>query len=139
MFSAKTHPIAPRAQRGIQLKDPHKIKAYNTALVKQLEYHSVFKKLEIMNEAVVNNSWSPHFTSEYIKLDNTITESMISAEQSIVRRGTNTFDWSVTLAQSVHSVQYWTLCIKQAKHMPVSHHLLQMTHKMSGLPDERPS
>ncbi len=95
LFSGKTHPIAPRIQRGIQLQDPRKISAYNSTLHKQLDFHAVFKKLDMLSDAAKDNLWTPYLTSLYTKLDVTITESMKFTKRSLSRRRSNTFEWSV--------------------------------------------
>ncbi len=135
LFSGKTHPIAPHTQRGIQLTDPRKVRAYHDTLTKQLTYHNIPNKLDLMDILLHRNEWTDTHTIEYMKVDKIITESMLYAERTITRRCTQTYEWSVALSQSIHAVRYWKLRIKQAKTHFVSSHILQVTHASAGLPE----
>jgi hypothetical protein len=106
LFCGQTYPIVPPAQRGIQLKDPRKIEAYIKALTKQLEYHKIPEKLTELENISNTAQWSDYHTQEYSKIDNIITESMLFAERSITRHRTQNYNWSIELAQAIHTVHY---------------------------------
>jgi hypothetical protein len=116
--------------------DPRKVATYNSILHKQLAYHKVFQKLEVLEHAISDNQWNSAHTQTYKALDEVITQSMLHAEHSISRRCAQAYDWSITLAQAMHSVRYWKLRIKQAKSLFVSDHILQVTHKLAGLQEQ---
>jgi len=56
LFSDPTHSIMPTKHRGIQLHDPRKVDWYNEALLKQLDYHKVFQKLDSLQQILKHPS-----------------------------------------------------------------------------------
>jgi hypothetical protein len=136
LFGDDTHPLAPASRRGLQLLDPRKVISYKEHLHKQLEYHKVFDKLKDLTYAAEHNLWSEQHTKEYNALDRIITESMIYAEKEITRVITGNYEWSVQLAQAIHSLRYWKLRIKRAHAIRVTDYFLTATHQLAGLPQD---
>jgi hypothetical protein len=108
----------------------------------QIQYHRIPTRLEVLATAAEAQTWEPHHTEEYQKLDDLITESMLHAERQVGRHHTAKFKWSPKLKLAVMLYRYWTLRLRQLNyprpflslpkyieegHVPHSLHLASLT------------
>ena len=83
----------------------------------QIQYHRIPTRLEVLATAAEAQTWEPHHTEEYQKLDDLITESMLHAERQVGRHHTAKFKWSPKLKLAVMLYRYWTLCLRQLNYL----------------------
>jgi len=120
LFHDQIPNIEAASRRGLQLQDPRIVKLYHDQLSKQLNYHKIQKKIDLL---YINAQQSPHDPTiplQYEKIDRILTESMLYAEKQSAKKYSGTFQWSPTLATAVNVVRYWQLRIKQLKGVIVS-------------------
>jgi len=109
LFHDQIPNIEAASRRGLQLQDPRIVKLYHDQLSKQLNYHKIQKKIDLL---YINAQQSPH--------DPTIPLQYEKTEKQSAKKHSDTFQWSPTLATAVNVVRYWRLCIKQLKGVMVS-------------------
>jgi len=91
------------------------IAQYRTVLHQQLENHKVFSKLDLLQQAATNNTWTEEHTSDYQALDTVITEAMLHAESNTGRSFTTTYEWSPALKQIVQARRYWSMRLRNLR------------------------
>jgi len=120
LFSDTAYQIDPLNLHQLQLKDPRKVNKYISILHDLLGQHNVFPRLERLQSQLDTNQWSAACTSEYESLDDTINESLLTAEKNISRRITTTYQWSPTLKKAVYCLRYWLQRLRQVRGQPFS-------------------
>ena len=120
LFSDPAYQIAPATVRQLQLRDPRKVSKYISTLHELLHQHNVFPRLEALQSTLEHSQWTTASTAEYEALDTVITESMLTAEKTISRRLTTTYQWSPPLKKAVYCLRYWHLRLRQVRGQPVS-------------------
>jgi hypothetical protein len=68
----------------------------------------VFDKLNQLGQAITSNTWGEIQSSQYQKLDEIITDSMLYAERQTGKSFSTRNDWSPILKQAVQAHRYWT-------------------------------
>jgi hypothetical protein len=131
-FDGKTPSICPPCQRSLQLTDPRIIQKYISSLQKQFDNHKVSQKLQNLN-SVHPGEWTSKHTTDYERLDNLITESMLYAESCSAKKYTNTYEWSPTLVSAVYAERFWRLALKQSQGRCISQSLLIRTKEYAGI------
>jgi hypothetical protein len=63
---------------------------YREELHKQFEYHRFLLRLEVLRTEATTGTWTPEHVEEYQRIDTTITEPMLRAEEQVGRRYTGT-------------------------------------------------
>jgi hypothetical protein len=134
MFKEQTPVIAPPQYRGLKLDDPRIVEQYTDTLLKQLHYHKVFKKTTTLLEKANNNQWLAADTIQYERLDQIISEAMLSAEHSVSKKVSRTYQWSPKLKAAINSLTYWKLWLSQLKGKAISSHTLSKIFHHSKLP-----
>jgi len=125
LFSDPAYHIEPAITRKLRLQDPRTVKLYTSKLQELLTNHNVFQRLDDLQTKVDTSQWNTDCQEEYESLDNVITESMLTAENSISKRITTTYQWSPALKQAVQQTRYWRMRLRQVRHQPVSATYLQ--------------
>lgn len=133
LFGGDTPPLVSPCQRSLQLSDPRRTNNYRTVLHEQLQYHNVFDKCKNLKIVADTKQWSSEHTDLYNSLDQTITESMLFAEQACSRKYTKRFDWSPTLVVAVETVRFWRLLLKRSKGLLVQPSIIQLARIKSNL------
>ncbi len=110
--------------------------AYKIALINQLTYHKVKDKLRMLQEATEHGVWSSELKEVYKKLDRTITEVMIHAENISTPTIKKAYEWSPAQPQSTYEIKYWELRIKILKGFPVNPTVLSAVHYKTRLSSE---
>jgi hypothetical protein len=101
LFSEPAYQIEPASIRKLHLQDPRVVKQYVSTLYNQLQAHDIFSRLETLQGEITNQTWSTQCVGKYEKIDQTITEAMLSAEKPLTRRITIKFQWSPPLKEAV--------------------------------------
>ncbi len=112
LFSNQAHKIEPASVRQLHLQDHRIVKKYQQTLHKLLESHYVLHRLENLQQQIVNQQWTSDSQAEYEVLDNTITESMLTAENKLSKRITTTYQWSPMLKKAVQQVRFWNMRLR---------------------------
>jgi hypothetical protein len=133
LFQDSTHSIEPPRRRGLQLFDPRKTKQYIDELDTQLEYHNALPKTHRLYQKAPTTSWSHSNIDHYIRLDSTITESMLRTEKVTTRIFSTKYDWSPALSTLLNKERYWTLCLKRSKGIEVSDYRLLKTQAAGNI------
>ncbi len=112
LFSDPAYNIEPASFRKLRLQDPRVIRQYNLSLHELLDVHNVFQHLESLQQRIKENTWDTYCVQEYEKLDETITTSMLTAENHLGKRVTTTYQWSPQLKAAVQCLRYWHLRLR---------------------------
>ena len=119
LFQSNTYELARPQGRGLQLTDPRKVASYISALHKQLSYHKVIRKHELLSQIPVGE-WTNVDTVKYERLDKMVVQSALYAEKSISRRYSTKYQWSPALLKEVYVFRYARLRLKEMKGLPVT-------------------
>jgi hypothetical protein len=133
LFGDKVHMLVPQKQRQLQLHDPRIVESYNTILSEQLSYHKIPSKLEMLQRQVTTGQWTVKDQEEYNKIDQLITEAMLHAERSSMKRYSGPYAWSPQLIKTVQGERYWKLRLKQSKGLQVSAQVLHQIREAAGI------
>lgn len=106
--------MAPLAHRGLQLFDSRKVEKYLESLERQISYHKILEKLEILHASVQNGTWTLDHNTQYKRLDNLLSESMLYTEKALTKALSKRYEWSPVLKQSIHALRFWELSRKQS-------------------------
>jgi hypothetical protein len=106
--------LAPLAHRGLQLFDSRKVEKYLESLERQISYHKILEKLEILHASVQNGTWTLDHNTQYKRLDNLLSESMLYTEKALTKALSKRYEWSPVLKQSIHALRFWELSRKQS-------------------------
>jgi hypothetical protein len=106
--------LAPLAHRGLQLFDSRKVEKYLESLERQISYHKILEKLEILHASVQNGTWTLDHNTQYKRLDDLLSESMLYTEKALTKALSKRYEWSPVLKQSIHALRFWELSRKQS-------------------------
>jgi len=106
---------------------------YIATLVKQLNYHKVINKSDLL-KAADDGTWTNEDTIRHERLDKIITEAMLHAERSVSKKISLTYHWSPKLKAAIHILTYWKLRLLQLKGKTISNHTLSKVFKHTNLP-----
>lgn len=106
--------MAPLAHRGLQLFDSRKVEKYLESLERQILYHKILEKLEILHASVQNGTWTLDHNTQYKRLDDLLSESMSYTEKALTKALSKRYEWSPVLKQSIHALRFWELSRKQS-------------------------
>jgi hypothetical protein len=106
--------LAPLAHRGLQLFDSRKVEKYLESLERQILYHKILEKLEILHASVQNGTWTLDHNTQYKRLDDLLSESMSYTEKALTKALSKRYEWSPVLKQSIHALRFWELSRKQS-------------------------
>jgi len=93
------------------------------------------ERLKALKEFVENDLWSSEHVTQYGRLDQVITQSMLTAENSCSKHYTKWYDWSPHLIQAVEAVRYWRLLLKCSKGLPIQYSTILCARTGACLPD----
>jgi hypothetical protein len=126
LFADPAYAIEPASFCKLRLRDPRVVKQYSTNLHKLLAEHNVFERVDKLQEAVNNGSWTLECVIEYEAIDKVVTDLMLSAENALSRRISTKYQRSPQLKQAVQCLRYWQLRLRQVRNQPVA--LNQLAH-----------
>lgn len=81
---------------------------------RQISYHKILEKLEILHASVQNGTWTLDHNTQYKRLDNLLSESMLYTEKALTKALSKRYEWSPVLKQSIHALRFWELSRKQS-------------------------
>jgi hypothetical protein len=128
--------IEPASIRRLRLQDPRIVKRYTQTLHELIANQNVLPRLEKLQETFNNQQWSTDSIAEYESLDIIISESMLSAERSLSKRITTTYQWSPLIKKAVQRLRYWHLRLWQVRNLPVSTNQLEHFQRDGELSEE---
>ncbi len=88
---------------------------YNGSVHQQLEYHNIVNNYRDLIDKIEGDTWADNDVTEYEKIDNINSESMIYAERNSGNKHTKRFHWSPPLIQAVQAVRYWQHLLNRSK------------------------
>jgi len=115
LFSDPDYKIEPASVRKLRLQDPRVVTQYQMALHELLASNNVFQRLDNLQEKINTKQWTSESQKGYESLDKTITESMLTAENNVIKRNTTTYQWSPTIKRAVQQLRYWNTRLQQAR------------------------
>jgi hypothetical protein len=95
LFSDPAYKIEPASVRKLRLQDSRVVTQYQRALHELLASNNVFQQLDNLQEKINTKQWTSESQKGYESLDKTITESMLTAENNVIKRNTTTYQWSL--------------------------------------------
>lgn len=132
-FKDSTSTIEVASRRGLQLQDPRIVNLYYEHLTKQLAYHKLPGKIELLLQHAQSQPEDPTIPTRYEKIDKLITKSMLYAEKHSSKKYSVTYQWSPTLAKAVNAVRYWRLRIRQLKSFSVHEAAIHKAAEKAGI------
>jgi hypothetical protein len=134
LFHESTLNIEPPQYKELRLEDSRLVKEYQKAVIRQLDYHHIPDKVNLLYAAAQQNNWTDNMVDKYEKLDTLITEAMLSAEKLISRKVSKTFQWSPSLSSAIYTLSYWKLRLSQLHGKTISQYSLNKIFKRNKLP-----
>jgi hypothetical protein len=136
LFGSPAYDIVQAQVRTLRLRDPRVVSKYLSSLHSQLDSHNMFPRLEALKSVASSLQWTTEHNSQYEELDQTRTESMLSAEKAAGKRITMRFHWLPPLKKAVQALRYWMLWSRHVSKLPVSS--IQMEkYKIEGEVEEQ--
>lgn len=126
LFSDPAYRIEPATFRKLRLQDPRNVTTYRSRLHELLATRNVVPRLDKLQQHIEQGTWTYQCQEEYERLDRTITESMLTAEQALSKRITTTYQWSPQLKQAVQCLRYWSIRLRAIRNQPISS--IQLNH-----------
>jgi hypothetical protein len=120
LFGSPAYDVVQAQVRTLCLRDPRVLSKYLSSLHSQLDSDNMFPRLEALKSVASSLQWTTEHNSQYEELDQTITESMLSAEKAAGKRITTRFHWSSPLKKAVQALRYWMLRSRHVSKLPVS-------------------
>jgi hypothetical protein len=120
LFQDTTPFIAPIQSRKLKLEDPRIVSKYIEALDKQIAYHKLNAKINIMHQDAITRNLPMAWSKSYERLDKLLTESMLYAESVSAKENSGKFQWSPVLKVAVKATQFWSVLLKQAKGLQIN-------------------
>ena len=120
-----------RESRRLSSKNNKHRQQYMEHICKHLEAHNVFKRVGELSWASQEGTFTATQMEEYNKIDDSITDGMISAEKSLPRQRER--GWTAEINTLIHRIRYYRLLLRHNRGLPTHDSIMRKVRELVGV------